>query len=84
MKKRLSTQESVRASPRIASIHRNVSYADLDDGRDNVSDFSGEDSYEEDDFRPSKRGRGFGKLHKSNQRVRLSPLASDFNDPCTP
>ena len=64
MKKRM-TNDAVRASPRIASARRSVSYVDLDGGRDDDSSgYSEEDSYEEDDFRPSKRGRGFGKLHK--------------------
>ncbi|EIW70077.1 hypothetical protein TREMEDRAFT_29918 [Tremella mesenterica DSM 1558] len=55
---------AVRASPRIASLHRNVSYADPDGGPVSDDDSGGEDAYgsdnaeEEDDFRPMKRTKG--------------------------
>ena len=52
----------MRASPRIASLHR-ASYANLDDGaiEEGSDDYNSEGEQEledEDDFRPSKRVKG--------------------------
>jgi hypothetical protein len=72
---------TVRSSPRIASQYRNVSYANLDDGPMHEE---GEDEYEsephpddydydDDEFRPSKKSRGYKGGQKSVAR-RVSRL----------
>ncbi|ORX40946.1 hypothetical protein BD324DRAFT_612635 [Kockovaella imperatae] len=84
IKKRLSSAEApVRASPRIASLHR-ASYADLDGNAvEEVSDeyqSSGEPELDdEDDFRPPKRTktstRGYGRKASYTARGRKSDLS---------
>lgn len=52
---------SVRASPRIRSMGRSISYANLDGGsRSDNDEYSSEQDpeEEEEEFRPSKRSRG--------------------------
>ncbi|ORY31273.1 hypothetical protein BCR39DRAFT_96852 [Naematelia encephala] len=79
LKKRLAS-ERVRASPRLASLHRNVSYADLDGGAGSEPSDDDEDQYsmgdvdDEDEFRPTKKSKGskggYGrKTSYSQQRV---------------
>ena len=69
----------VRASPRIASQYRNVSYANLDgeqivdDGSDEYDSEQEQDEYEEEDFRPTKRSRsGYKGGRKVSTSVRVS------------
>lgn len=65
---------AVRASPRIASQYRNVSYASLDgeqmvdDGSDEYNSDEDQDEYEEEDFRPSKQSKG-GYRNGGGRRV---------------
>jgi len=79
----------VRASPRIASLHRNTSYADLD-GRlseesEGEEEYSSEQEYdfqEEDEFRPSKRSKGSKRAYGrkpmyQNNRVGTIPQCSE-------
>ena len=72
----------VRASPRIASQYRNVSYANLDgeqivdDGSDEYDSEQEQDEYEEEDFRPTKRSRSG---YKGGRKVSTSVRVSSFH-----
>jgi hypothetical protein len=76
----LAFLDLVRASPRIASISRRVSYADLDGGvvssgseeeGDEFDSEMGDIDEEEEDFRPTKRTKGsksYGRVKSYSKR----------------
>ncbi|KAK4686147.1 hypothetical protein P7C73_g3984, partial [Tremellales sp. Uapishka_1] len=88
-KKRLLSQSNpVRASPRIASMSRNVSYADLDGGPVSEVESEGEDEFssdlgdieeDEEEFRPAKRSKGsrnsYSRKPAPTPRYRQEPRA---------
>jgi hypothetical protein len=82
MRKRILTDEHpVRVSNRIASMSRNVSYADLDGGplsdqeEEDEEEYASDPEMEDDDFRPPKRTKGakrsYGRQVSYGQKVRI-------------
>lgn len=72
---------SVRASPRIRTMGRSISYANLDGGSGSDHDeyLSEEDPQEEEEFRPFKRSRGqMGFRQKSSSYTQSSNKVRQF------
>lgn len=72
---------SVRASPRIRSMGRSISYVNLDNGSgsDNDEYLSEQEAQEEEEFRPFKRSRGqMGFRPKSSSYTQPSNKVRQF------
>ncbi|OXG73918.1 hypothetical protein C348_01900 [Cryptococcus neoformans Gb118] len=78
-KKRLQLEGPVRASPRIRSMGRSISYANLDGGsRSDNDEYSSEQDpeEEEEEFRPSERSRGQTGFRQTSSYSQSSNKAS--------
>ncbi|KIR67826.1 hypothetical protein I314_02243 [Cryptococcus bacillisporus CA1873] len=77
VKKRIQLEGSVRASPRIRSMGRSISYANLDGGSGSDNDeYLSEQDPQEEEFRPFKRSRGqMGFRQKSSSYTQSSNKA---------
>lgn len=71
---------SVRASPRIRSMGRSISYANLDGGSGSDNDeYLSEQDPQEEEFRPFKRSRGqMGFRQKSSSYTQSSNKVRQF------